>query len=139
MVKVKKNDSIIGYKLLSLVFCNKEMSKNQKNRWKYLISTEKFFISSERLEEFQWHFQERCDLDNIKSHKKQGFTLCLEDTFFEKPQGGGLNWPPAVLGLNKQSMIILQSQIIDQFKTWILVLNSIVWFISFLLISFLFF
>ena len=25
--------------------------------------------------------------DNIKSHKKQGFTLYLEDTFFEKPQG----------------------------------------------------
>ena len=28
--------------------------------------------------------------DNIKSHKeKQGLTLSLEHTFFEKPQGGG--------------------------------------------------
>ena len=27
--------------------------------------------------------------DDIKSHKKQGFTLFLEDTFFEKPHKGG--------------------------------------------------
>ena len=26
--------------------------------------------------------------DNNKSHKNQGFTLSLEDTFFEKPQIG---------------------------------------------------
>ena len=26
-------------------------------------------------------------------HKKQGFTLSLEDTFFEKPQGGGSMTP----------------------------------------------
>ena len=25
--------------------------------------------------------------DNIESHKKPGFHLSLEDTFFEKPQG----------------------------------------------------
>ena len=25
---------------------------------------------------------------NIKSHKKRGFTLSLEDTLFEKQQGG---------------------------------------------------
>ena len=40
--------------------------------------------------------------DNIKSHKKPGFTLSLEDTFFEKPQGGWgdqIDPPPAVLGL----------------------------------------
>ena len=37
--------------------------------------------------------------DKIKSHKKnQGFTLSLEDTAFQKPQG----WSTAVvLGLNK--------------------------------------
>ena len=40
--------------------------------------------------------------DNIKSHthtKKQGFTLSLEDTFFERPQegGGGWNWPPPAI------------------------------------------
>ena len=32
--------------------------------------------------------------DNIKSHKKQGFTLSLEDTFLEKQQGGQID-PPA--------------------------------------------
>ena len=26
--------------------------------------------------------------DFIKSHKREGFTLSPEDTFFEKPQGG---------------------------------------------------
>ena len=35
----------------------------------------------------------------LKVIKKQGFTLSLEDTFFEKPQGWS-NWPPAVLELN---------------------------------------
>ena len=32
--------------------------------------------------------------DNNKSHKKQGFTLSLEETFFEKPQGVGVNLNP---------------------------------------------
>ena len=40
----------------------------------------------------------------LKVRKNQPFSLSLEDTFFEKPEGekggGGLNWPPAaVLGL----------------------------------------
>ena len=29
--------------------------------------------------------------DNIKSHKRKGLHLSLEDTFFEKPQGEGAN------------------------------------------------
>ena len=44
----------------------------------------------------------------LKVTKNQGFTLSLEDTFFEKPQVGGgvkLTPPPlAVLGLNKKIM-----------------------------------
>ena len=32
----------------------------------------KIFVSSERLEEFQWHFQEKCNLDNVKNCKKVG-------------------------------------------------------------------
>ena len=43
-------------------------------------------ISSERLEKFQ-----RCAYDNIKSHKKQGFTLSLENPFLEKNVS---NYPP---------------------------------------------
>ena len=36
----------------------------------------------------------------LKVTKDQGFTLSVEDTFFEKPQGGGVKLtPPAVLGL----------------------------------------
>ena len=33
--------------------------------------------------------------DNIKSHKNQGFTLSLEDTFFDKPQGELKLTPPS--------------------------------------------
>ena len=32
--------------------------------------TEKVLKSTERLDKFQLNFQERCDLDNINSHKK---------------------------------------------------------------------
>ena len=35
----------------------------------------------------------------------QGFTLSLQNTFLEKPQGGS-NWPPAFLGLIVHSKII---------------------------------
>ena len=33
---------------------------------------------------------------NIKSHKKQGFTFSLENTFLGKPQGGKTD-PPSLL------------------------------------------
>ena len=42
----------------------------------------------------------------LKVTKKQGFTLSLEDTFFEKPQGEVKLIPPAVLGLKSLSLII---------------------------------
>ena len=43
----------------------------------------------------------------LKVTKKQGFTLYLEDTFFEKPMGWDeIDPPTAVLGLTQQSMII---------------------------------
>ena len=35
----------------------------------------------------------------LKVTKKQGFTLSLEDTFFEKSQWGQINPLPAILGL----------------------------------------
>ena len=64
--------------------------------------TEKFFISSERLEKFYEIFRKDVTYDNIKSHKNQGFTLSLEDTFLKKSTGGGSQTdplPPAVLEL----------------------------------------
>ena len=33
-----------------------------------------------------------CLMIILKVTKNQGFTLCLEDTIFEKPEGGGSNW-----------------------------------------------
>ena len=37
----------------------------------------------------------------LKVKKNQGLTFCLEDTLFEKPQGGQIDPPPAVLGISK--------------------------------------
>ena len=54
--------------------------------------TEKFFISSEQLEEFYEIFRKDVTYDNIKSHKNQGFTLSF--TFLKKPQGGGVKLIP---------------------------------------------
>ena len=56
--------------------------------------TEKFFISSERLEKFYEIFRKDVTYDNIKSHKNQVFTLSLEDTFLKKAQGGGVKLIP---------------------------------------------
>ena len=48
--------------------------------------TGKIFISSEQLEEFQSNFRNDVTYGNIKTHKKTGFPLSLEDTFLEKQQ-----------------------------------------------------
>ena len=56
--------------------------------------TEKFFISSERLEKFYEIFRKDVTYDNVKSHKNQGFTLSLEDTFLKKAQEGGIKLIP---------------------------------------------
>ena len=66
MVKVKKNVDIICYKLTPLVSLEQGNVKKSKKLIEIdeneLILTENFFISSERLQEIQWNFQERCVL-----------------------------------------------------------------------------
>ena len=44
----------------------------------------------------------------LKVTKNQSFTLSLEDSIFEKPQGGGgqIEPPPALLGLIKKWSIV---------------------------------
>ena len=42
--------------------------------------------------------------DNIKSHKKHGFTLSLENTFLEKAQGSQI--APNLLGLKPLGFLI---------------------------------
>ena len=54
--------------------------------------TEKIFIPFARLEEFNEVSRKDVNYDDIiKSHKNQGFTVCLENIFLERPQksGGG--------------------------------------------------
>ena len=57
------------------------------------------FISLYQLEEFQWNFQERCDL----GYTKGGIQPLSEKHIFKKAigEGGASNWPPAFLGLTK--------------------------------------
>ena len=65
------------------------MSKNQK-MMKHLILLNKIFISSElsNLRNFNEIFGENVSYDNIKIHKKQGFTASLENTVLQNPQWG---------------------------------------------------
>ena len=57
------------------------MWKNPKNWWKKLIWKEKIFISSERIEKFQWHFQ--------KQPQKNKVSTSLKNSFLETSHGGG--------------------------------------------------
>ena len=72
--------------------------KIYKNWWKWLILTEEFFITFQRCEEFQWSFQEKCDLWYfLKVAKSQSSNLSLEDIFFELTTA-------ATLGLSKNTI-----------------------------------
>ena len=60
--------------------------------------TDKVFICSEWHERFLWNFRKDVAYDNIKTHKKQGFTLSLEHTFLVKPQRALT--PPSLFRVN---------------------------------------
>ena len=51
-----------------------------------------------------------CLMIILKVTKNQGFTLSLEDKFFEKPQGGGQIDPPGILGLRNHRALKLLKQ-----------------------------
>ena len=51
-------------------------------------------------------FRKNVSYDNIKSHKKQGFTPSLENTVLKKPHGWGLIWFPPFLGLAGRLKVI---------------------------------
>ena len=61
-----------------------------------------------------------CLMIILKVRKNQGFTLSLEHTFFEIPQGSGvkLNPPPAVLGLNLHYHMKYFGILIDEMLSW---------------------
>ena len=86
-----------------LVSLQQVMSKNPKNWWKLtnwrkqLILAEKVFIFSERFEEFQWRFQEICNLSwqrrKLKVTKNSGFHPLFWKYIFGKIK----NWPHSSL------------------------------------------
>ena len=54
-----------------------------------LVLNKKIYMSSERLAGSLVRFcRKHVTYDTVKSHKKQGFTISLEDTLLEKPHGG---------------------------------------------------
>ena len=57
-----------------------------------------------------------CLMIILKVRKNQGFTLSVEDTFFEKLQGGQIDSPPAVLGLS--SNVDKRMQSIDSIEIY---------------------
>ena len=76
--------------------CTKEISKNPRNRWKLMKIAS---IDREILQIFwmTWgismKFSRKIWLVTIlKVTRNQGFTLSLEDIFFQKTTGGGSNW-----------------------------------------------
>ena len=107
-----------------------------------VILTENFFISSER--EFNEIFRKDVLWDNNKSHKKQGFTLSLEETFFEKPQGVGVNLnPPLRMRKHIKSIksknnfnLLLPNLIIVTFIALIIIPNLLIGAVTCGLISF---
>ena len=54
-----------------------------------IILTQKIFIYSERLEEFQRNFQERCDYSNIELKKTPGILPPFRRDIVGKTTGGG--------------------------------------------------
>ena len=69
------------------------MSKKPKTSMKI---DENYSCLLNYLRSFNEIFRKDVTHDNIKSHKKQGYTLSLEDEFFKKSQrcGGQINHPP---------------------------------------------
>ena len=74
------------------------MSKNPENWWK---SMEIVNIAREILHNFWTTWWSSMKISGkmylmiiLKFTKNQAFTLSLEDTFFEKPQGGDINLNP---------------------------------------------
>ena len=85
----------------------------------------KFSYLLNDLRNFNEIFRKDVTYDNIKSHKKPGgFTLSLEDTYFEKPQGeGGSNWLHPAFEKEWTYFCLLQNEL-TAFGLWT---TSIAW------------
>ena len=121
---------VICYKRRHYFLCNKEMPKNPKNWWKPMKIVN---IAGKNLHIFwtTWEISMKSlgkmwlMMIIIKVPKNQGFTLSLEDKFFEKPQDWS-NWLPlpAVLGLNTSRLSYLSFTILtlnrwSNFEKWL--------------------
>ena len=103
------------------------MSKNPKNQWNLMKIAN---TNREILQNFWTTWVISMKFSGMmwlmiisKVTKKQSFTLSLEDTFFDKPQGGGSNWPPSHFKVKEvhQSYIfskMLPYQTTELFKYW---------------------
>ena len=105
MLKVKKHWYHLLYADVISFFVTRQCQEIQKideNWWKLAsIDREFLHIFWTTLGNSMKFSGKMCVKIILKVTKNEGFTLSLEDTFFEKPQGKGcqINSPPAVLGL----------------------------------------
>ena len=75
--------------LTSLVSLQQGHVKKSEKSMKIVNIDEENLQSSENLGNFNEIFRKDVAYDNFKSHRKPGFILSPENTFLEKPQGGG--------------------------------------------------
>ena len=96
-----KNADVTCYMLTSLVSLQHGNIKQSEKLMKIVNLKKKIFISSERVGEFQWNFQQRCDYDNIKSYKKPGLRPFFEKYIFGKTTEGHQINPPSLFRAKK--------------------------------------
>ena len=93
-MNVKNTDSIC-YTMTLLVFLQlwivKKVQKINKKSWYW---SRKYWYLLNELRNFKGIFRNDVAHYNIKSHKNQGFTFSLENTFLEKPQPHTSPIPP---------------------------------------------
>ena len=93
-MNVKNTDSIC-YTMRLLVFLQqwnvKKVPKINKKSWYW---SRKYWYLLNELRNFKGIFRNDVAYYNIKSHKNQGFTFSLENTFLEKPQPHTSPIPP---------------------------------------------
>ena len=113
---------------MSWVSLQQGNAKNPRNQWRCLILKDKIFISSQRLKESQWNFQERLADGNAKSYKNR-ISVSLGDTFLEKLQGAsGQTDPLAFLGYMCSSSVpsSLYLDIDKTLRAWELCRSSVI-------------
>ena len=127
-----RNADVICYKLTPLVSLQQRNVKKSKNLMKIDENSEYWQRSSSYLlndlKNFNKIFRKDATYDNIKSRKQQDFTLSLEDTLFEKSQGGGqFEASRFRVKVRSRFSIITCIALVTKVDNKVLIIKTIVW------------